>query len=184
MKNTNRLLIIVIMVILALSLACCIGVILMIANSSELYDWGMEQYTLKAGAPAPEFELTSLDGRTVTLSELRGKPVLVSFGATWCPPCREEAPFLQKLHETHPELTVLLINQEESPEKVQKYADGLGLSLTILLDRDGRISRRYHIYAIPSSFFIDREGILRAITIGYEGPDLIEENLSLIGVEN
>lgn len=183
MKNTNRLLFIVIAVIAALCMACCIGAVLVIANSSELHDWGMEQYTLKAGAPAPEFELTSLDGRTITLIELRGKPVLVSFGATWCPPCREESPFLQELHESHPELTVLLINQEESPEKVQAYADGLGLSLTILLDRDGRISRRYHVYAIPSSFFIDREGILRAITIGYEGPGTIEENLSLIGVE-
>ena len=183
MQNTPRLLIIILAVIAVLSLACCIGIILVIANSTELYDWGMDQYTLKAGAPAPEFELTSLDGETVSLGELRGKPVLVSFGATWCPPCREEAPFLQELHETQPELTVLLINQEESPEKVQKYADGLGLSLTILLDRDGRISRRYHVYAIPSSFFIDREGILQAITIGYEGPDTIEENLSLIGVE-
>ena len=183
MNNTNRLLIIVILVILALCMACCIGAILVIANSSELYDWGREQYTLKPGAPAPEFELTSLDGRTVKLSELRGKPVLVSFGATWCPPCREEAPFLQELHETHPELTVLLINQEESQEKVQAYADELGLSLTILLDSDGRISNRYHIYGIPTAFFIDREGILRAITVGYEGPGLIEENLSLIGVE-
>ena len=183
MKNTNRTLIIGIAVIGGLSLLCCIGIILVMSNGFEIYDWSMEQYTLKVGSSAPNFELTSLDGETVNLGELQGKPVLLSFGATWCPSCREEAPFLQELYESHPELVVLLINQEESQEVIQEYADGEGLTLPILLDSDGKASSRYHIYAIPSSFFIDRDGILRAVIIGFDSPDTIAENLALIGVE-
>jgi thiol-disulfide isomerase/thioredoxin len=183
MKKTNQSLLIGISLIAGICLIVCIGIYLVLGNYSDLHDWVMEQYTLRAGARAPDFELTSLDGEIVRLSAYNGKPVLLSIGATWCPSCREEAPHLQELHETHPELVVLLINMKESRDIVAAYAQEAGLTLPILLDSNGRVSNRYHIYAIPASFFIDRDGILCAVIIGFDGPEVLEENLGLIGVE-
>jgi cytochrome c biogenesis protein CcmG, thiol:disulfide interchange protein DsbE len=183
MKNTNRPLKISPAVIAGVCLVCGIGIFLILRNSSALHDWVFEQTPLRVGSPAPDFVLTSIRGEIVSLVGLRGQPVLLSFGATWCPPCREEAPLLQELHETHPELVVLLVNMKESRVTVKVYADMVGLTFPILLDSDGRVSNRYRIYAVPSSFFVDQNGILRAAIISVATPEILAANLPLIGVE-
>lgn len=142
----------------------------------------LEMRSLKAGDAAPDFELTALSGETVRLSQSRGKPVLLSFGATWCPDCRREAPLLQTLHQAHPELVVLAVDIEEDQAIVQQFVDEMGLTYPTLLDTDGKVKELYRVFAIPTEFFIDEEGIIRATIIEQVTPQSLEAYLPLIGV--
>ena len=181
-EKTNQNLIIGISVIIGICLICCVGMGIAILNAPKLLQWSLEQGALKVGSAAPEFELPTLDGKAIRLSQFKGQPVLLSFGATWCPSCCAEAPLLQELHKNHPELIVLLVNMEESPEVVQVFADEVGITHPILLDRKGWVSKTYRIFAIPTSFFIDTNGIIQGTFVGEATSELLAENLPLIGV--
>jgi peroxiredoxin len=119
--------------------------------------------------PAPDFTLTDLTGVPVRLSELRGQVVLINVWATWCPPCRAEMPTIQAAYEQYRAqgFTVLAINLREDAPAVARYLEQDGLTFPALLDSDGAVSSAYQARAIPSSFFIDRAGIVRAV---YRGP--------------
>jgi peroxiredoxin len=185
--NPNKQIIIGVAVILGICLICCVAVgVAALLGAPALLEWASSSYRpttpLQVGSPAPDFELTSLEGESVRLSQFQGQPVLLVFGATWCPPCRAEAPLVQELHEGHPEMIVIWVNMEESAPTVQKYVDEAGLTHRVLLDKSGRVSDTYHIYAIPTSFFIDVDGILRAMLIEELTPDYLTKTLPLIGV--
>jgi thiol-disulfide isomerase/thioredoxin len=121
-----------------------------------------------APAPAPDFALAGLDGKTLRLAELRGRVVFLNFWATWCPPCREEMPAMQALAgELEKQgLVVLAVNYEESAETAEAYARETGLTLPILLDTDGAVARRYRVTGLPASFFVDRRGALVGSVLG------------------
>jgi peroxiredoxin len=119
------------------------------------------------GHPAPDFTLTTLTGETFALSDLRGKPVVLNFWATWCPPCRAELPELQAAAERYAgELVIAGVNQAETADSVARFADGLGLRFLVPLDTDAQVSRLYGARSLPTTFFIDRDGIVRQIQIG------------------
>lgn len=122
-----------------------------------------------ANHPAPDFQLPSLDGSTVTLSTLKGQVVLINVWATWCPPCRAEMPTIQAAYETYGRqgFTVLAVNLRENPRTVAAYLQQFGLTFPALLDLDGQVSSLYRASVLPSSFFVDRQGIIRAV---YRGP--------------
>lgn len=164
-------------------LLLCLGTGLAIRLAPAIYQYSLENSSLTVGEPAPDFELNSLDGEAVRLSHFRGRPVLLTFGASWCPDCRLEAPLIQELHEDHPELVVLLVDSRESPDVVQGFADDFGMTHPVLLDRDGEMSELYQIFAIPTELFIDADGIIRAKLIERVTPELLKEKLHLIGVE-
>lgn len=183
--NSNQQIIIGLAVIAGICLVCCVVVgVAAVFGVPALLQWaGLQSpQPLQVGAPAPDFELTALDGEVIGLSQLQGQPVLLVFSATWCPACRAEAPLVQKVHEEHPELMVLLVDFDESADVVQEFADEIGITHTILLDRGGRVSRLYHVYAIPTSFFIDTDGILRAMLIEELTPEYLTKTFPLIGV--
>jgi thiol-disulfide isomerase/thioredoxin len=94
---------------------------------------------------AADFALRDLSGNTVTLDSYRGSPVLLNFWATWCGPCREEMPSMERLHQQlgGQGLTLLAINQKESVAKVAKFMKSYGLTFPALLDMDGRVSSAY-----------------------------------------
>ncbi len=163
-------------------LLCCICVVLAIVFAPNLYQFSLDNSSLRVGQAAPDFELTSLDGETVRLSQFQGQPVVLSFGATWCPDCRIEAPLLEEVHQNHPELVVLLVDSNETPGVVQGYAEKMGLTHLILLDSDGAVSELYEIFAIPTELFIDADGIIRAKLVEQVTPELLAEKLALIGV--
>lgn len=118
---------------------------------------------------APDFVLSDLAGQQVALSELRGKVVLVNIWATWCPPCRAELPMIEEAQRRYGErgFVVLAVNQAEERALVADFMREHGLSFPVLLDSDGAVSRLYATQALPSSFFIDRQGVIRTL---YRGP--------------
>jgi len=119
------------------------------------------------GHPAPEVSLTTTAGETFALSALRGKPVVLNFWATWCPPCRAELPELQAAHERYAgEVIIAGVNQAEPPASVIAFAGQVGLSFPLPLDVRGDVSRQYAVRSLPTTFFIDRDGIIRRIQIG------------------
>ena len=139
----------------------------------------------KVGKPAPDFTATTIDGAKVTLSKLRGHPVWLTFGASWCQPCRAENPDIQAAYEKYRAqgLGVLAIFIQDDASTIGDYAKRTGLTYPKVDDSDGRIASSYRIVGIPSHFFIDSSGTLREIRISSLDPSTIDENLSEIGVD-
>ncbi len=119
---------------------------------------------------APDFRLPGLDGEEVSLSDFRGRPVLLNFWATWCGPCRIEMPFLQEVFEDEKwidqGLVVLAVNLGESPGAVSQFVDDYGLSFPVVLDVNLEAAGHYNIRAIPATYFIDKNGIMIDRQIG------------------
>ncbi|MFZ5824412.1 MAG: redoxin domain-containing protein [Bacillota bacterium] len=120
---------------------------------------------LRVGEPAPDFELTTLEGETVKLSALRGKPVVVNFWATWCTPCRKEMPHFQEVVDKYGEQGLLLygINVGESKVAVADFRDRVGVRFPLMIDADESVQTAYKILPLPATFFIDREGVIRGV---------------------
>ncbi len=138
------------------------------------------------GFLAPDF--TGVDvatGQTVKLADLKGKPVLLNFWATWCLPCREEMPILDRLsRDFKGQAHVIAIGADagESEEVLLNYARQNGLSLTIIRDATGAAARRYQVRAIPASFFIDAAGGVRDIKLGAMNYQTMVDGLKKAGL--
>lgn len=118
------------------------------------------------GELAPDFTLENLDGEEVSLSDYRGKLVLLNFWATWCGYCDAEMPDLNKLNDENEDIVVLAVDVKETKETVQKYITKGEYEFEVLLDTKGAIAQTYLVGGYPTSYFIDKEGILQA---GYPG---------------
>ena len=123
---------------------------------------------IKVGKLAPDFQLQSLDGQAVSLSDFRGKGVLLNFWASWCGPCRYEMPFLQRVYEERSGqgLVILSVNVGESQSKVKEFMESSNLSFLTLLDTSEKVALKYNIRAIPTTFFIDKDGIIQDLKVG------------------
>ncbi len=135
------------------------------------------------GAPAPDFQLVSLDGIKVRLSSCRGRPVLVNFSQTWCGPCQAEMPSLQDLLVDQGPfgLEILVVDSEEPEADVRSFRDAMALTFDVLLDPNGEVEDLYRVQAYPTSFFIDREGIIRVVHVGEMHESQLSEYLKLLG---
>lgn len=118
-----------------------------------------------ANSPVIDFTLTSLDGKTVHLSDYQGRIVFLNFWATWCVPCQKELPAFQAFQQQQTGAdspVILAVNMLETKDKVQPFLAGLGITdLNILLDTDGKVADSYGIFNLPVTFVIDRKGIVR-----------------------
>lgn len=121
-------------------------------------------------SPAPDFTLRTLEGPNLRLLEQRGKVVLLNFWATWCAPCREEMPQLNKLYEKYRPsgFTLLGVNVDEDSRNAAGIAGQLGVKFPVLLDSDKRVSKLYDLSAMPSTVLIDRDGRVRFLHRGYK----------------
>lgn len=128
------------------------------------------QSSPQIGFAAPDFTLDTLDGKSIKLSELRGQPVLINLWASWCPPCRAEMPALDAVYRKYRDagFVVLAVNTtyQDTETDARAFAEKLGLTFPILLDRDGVTSQRYRLQALPTSYFVGRDGVIRDIVIG------------------
>jgi len=183
LQKKNTWLEIILISIIGICLIGCLGIGLVIRFAPNFYRHSIENSSLQVGDAAPDFELTSLESETVRLSQFQGQPVLLSIGATWCPDCRKEAPLLEQLHRDHPELIVLLVDSNESPDIVQQFAAEFEITHPILLDQDGEVLKLYQVFAIPTVLFIDADGVIQAKVIEGVTPKLLTQKLQLIGVD-
>jgi thiol-disulfide isomerase/thioredoxin len=133
------------------------------------------------GRPAPSIPLVTLAGSTVALGSYSGKPLWVNFFATWCPPCKDELPQIERRYDRlHPSgLVVLGIDQQEEPKIVKPFIARFGLRYPILID-NGKGPNVYFLQALPTSVFIDRQGIVRFIQIGEMTPPMMDKALATI----
>ncbi len=134
------------------------------------------------GHPAPDFTLQTVDGAALSLADLRGKAVVLNFWATWCPPCRAEMPELQAAYTAYAPggLVVLGVNQAEDRAVVQAYLDELGLTFPVVLDAQYEVAERYSVNSLPTTFFIDREGVIRDMVVGQMNAALLSERIKTI----
>ena len=137
------------------------------------------------GEPAPDFQLQNLDGERVSLSELRGRPVMLNFWATWCSPCRAEMPYIQEIYEgwtgKPPSVVILAVNVGESTSTAKSFMQNNNLSFPVLLDIKQDVARKYKITAIPTTLFIDKDGIIREKKVGaFRNREEIERYLGKI----
>ncbi len=129
---------------------------------------------------APDFTLQTLDGEEVSLSDYRGKLVMLNFWATWCPPCNAEMPDLQHYYEQHQDedFIILGINYEGSPEEVGDFVKKYDVTFPILLDSDGRIAQLFGVQGLPTSFFVDKEGNVLGYQPGPVTKEMLEQGLT------
>ncbi len=139
----------------------------------------------KVGAQAPDFTLTGLDGTSVRLSDFRGKTVLLNFWATWCGPCRKEFPELVNLSqlEANHGLVVLAVDVSESRDDVARFAQELGVTFPIVLDSESTVAHSYRLVGLPTSFFVDGDGVVRAQQLGPLTEASLASKLGLTGFQ-
>lgn len=119
------------------------------------------------GMEAPGFSLINLNNQELSLSDYRGKKVFLNFWASWCPPCRQEMPDMQKLHEEHgSEIVVLAVNIGEPKATVANFMMDNKLNMSVLLDLNKSTAQNYLVRAIPTTYIIDKNGIIMDKTFG------------------
>lgn len=125
------------------------------------------------GSRAPEFAQRDINGRYVSITSLRGKVIVLNFWATWCPPCKKEIPGLDRLYGDYRSqgLEVVAVSTDSSERGIKEFLKETPLSYRILRDGDGKISRLYGVYSLPTTFIVDRSGIVIKHFIGEQDWD-------------
>jgi thiol-disulfide isomerase/thioredoxin len=147
------------------------------AAAAELKPW--------PGGPAPSLELVDLQGKKHSLADYRGKVVLINFWATWCAPCREEMPSIERLRaslEGRP-FAVLAVNLAEPESRIQKFLDAMPLGFTILLDRDTKTTRAWQAKVLPATYIVGADGAIRYRHVGeldWSKPEIRKQIVALM----
>jgi peroxiredoxin len=131
-----------------------------------------------AGYFAPEFTSSTTQGETLTLSDYRGQPTVLNFWASWCPPCRAEAPHFQAASlKFNGQATIIGVDQGEPLPAVADFGALMGLSYPLVLDEDSSINRMYGVAALPTTVFIDADGIIQEVYTGIINQAVLEERV-------
>lgn len=138
-------------------------------NTQQLDD--LEKQGLKKGETAPDFTLTNLEGKEMSLSDLRGKKVVLNFWASWCGPCRKEMPEMQKFYEAYKDknvevVAVNLTHFERKREHVDEFVKEFGLTFPIPLDIKNEQYEKYKVLTIPTTYFLDENGVIKERHLG------------------
>ena len=128
------------------------------------------------GNKAIDFTLKNLDGKEISLSDYKGKKVLLNFWATWCKPCKKEMPDMEKLHQDNPDIVVLAVNID-SENNVEEFINNLKLTFPTVLDVEGDVNKTYKVVSIPTSFFINENGVIKEKIVGSMEFKQMEENI-------
>lgn len=130
-------------------------------------------YALDEGAKLPEIGLKDQAGKTVTAASLVGKVVVVDFWATWCAPCKEELPVLEKLYKKYASqgLVIVAVSVDKDASNVKSFVAKLGLTFPVVHDAGQQVAGRYEPPRMPSSYIVDRKGIVRHVHGGFRAED-------------
>ncbi|WP_159883429.1 TlpA family protein disulfide reductase [Paenibacillus puerhi] len=146
---------------------------------------GKEEHTKEehatVGFKAPEFTLSALDGKSYSLEKLRGKPVVVNFWASWCSPCKDEAPELVRLYKkfgNQIEIFAVNLAKIDSLPEATAFSEKYNLPFPVLLDEKAEASRKYRLRATPTTYFISKNGIIADMLIGQADPDKLEKKFA------
>jgi peroxiredoxin len=145
--------------------------------------WSTAISATEVGQPFPDFTLKDLNGRNVSLSQFRGKVVVLNFWMTTCPPCREEMPAFQKLQTKFGTQGVVVVgvSVDDNPRIAGSFARKLGVKYTLLIHPTLMFSeseqKRFAFVGLPTTYLIDREGIIRKKVIGFEYPEEFEQSV-------
>lgn len=124
------------------------------------------------GEPAPDFALPDGTGKLLRLSELRGQqPVYVDFWASWCAPCRKSFPWMGELQARHPGLRVIAVNLDEQRDDADRFLAAVPARFTVVYDPSGKTAREWRVVGMPSSYLVDRNGIVRLVHKGFRSDD-------------
>lgn len=130
---------------------------------------------LTVGAQAPDFELKTLTGETVKLSDYKGKKVMLNFWATWCPPCKAEMPEMEKFYkQPNQDINILAVNMDPNND-VKGFVQKDGITFPILLDSEDKVNRVYQIISIPTTYFIDKNGVIQNKYVGAMQFDMMKQ---------
>ena len=139
---------------------------------------------LMEGQPAPEFSLQTLDGDTITLKSLRGKPAIINFWSTWCGPCKQEHPVLLRAPQRYPGVTFLGVVYQDEPDKVRSYLRAVGGSYQHLIDPNGHTAVLYGVAGVPETYFIDANGVIIYKQIGPVDDRMLQQLVTqMLGVQ-
>jgi peroxiredoxin len=135
---------------------------------------------INTGQQARDFTFETLDGRQVSLSDHKGKVVLVNLWATWCAPCRDEIPDLEAAYQAHQDegFIVLGVNQGETRDAVQPFVDEFRMTYPVLLDEQGELMKIYRGQGLPMSLIVDGDGVLRVRHVGYLTAAQLDDHLA------
>lgn len=138
--------------------------------------------TTLTGRPAPDFSLQTLDGKNISLQELKGRPVVLNFWATWCPTCLQEHQVIKQAVQMYGPLGIQFISvlYEDSAEKAKSFLEEYGKACEVLLDPDLRTAIDYGISGVPETFFIDARGTVVEKFSGPLSPYVVEEKINLL----
>ncbi|MFN2223747.1 MAG: redoxin domain-containing protein [Chloroflexota bacterium] len=137
-----------------------------------------------AGYLAPSFTLASTLGEEINLADFRGRPVVLNFWATWCPPCRAEMPEFQSASiKYNGQATFLGVDQGEPPSIVADFGSALSITYPLLVDQENVVSRDYNVTALPTTVFIDGRGVVREIVTGIVSKAVLEDRVERLIAE-
>ncbi|AZO93894.1 TlpA disulfide reductase family protein [Halocella sp. SP3-1] len=151
MKNKYYLGIVLILLIISVTT----GVLFYMGRNEENIHVGTE-----IGEKAPDFTLPLINNEEISLSDLRGKKVFLNFWATWCPPCQIEMPAIQKLNDHHDFIEILAVDLRENRDTVSEYLMKNSYNFRVALDTSAEIGNKYLVRGIPTSYFIDENGVI------------------------
>ncbi len=129
-----------------------------------------------ADTPAPDFNLPTVDGKTVKLSDFKGQVVYVDFWATWCPPCRKSFPWMESMHQKYKDLgfKIIAVNLDGKREVMEDFVKSMHSTFTVAHDADGSVAETFQVKAMPSSYLIDRAGNIVRSHAGFRDKDMDE----------
>ena len=163
-----------------------VAVVLLLLGLLALVGWRMVNRAggPRGSGPAPDFSLTGFDGRTLTLSHLRGQVVIINFWASWCDPCREEAAYLERTWRKYEDKGVVFIGVDwsDTEKDALAYIKEFDITYHNGPDLGTRISQTYRIQGVPETYYVDRSGNLRGVKIGpLSAPELDDKIEELLG---
>jgi thiol-disulfide isomerase/thioredoxin len=151
-------------------------------GSGSASSGGMTPLMASVDQLAPVFETKYMTGETFNLADQQGKVVVLDFWATWCGPCVREMPMLQEYQDKYPNILMLGMDEKEDAAKVKDFISKSGLKYPILLDPDGKVSELYQIMMLPTTYFIDEQGMVRFRHLGALEEDQLQFYLGALGV--
>lgn len=177
--NTKSYKLLIILAITGLLLALTIAGVLLIQNDSKKEFSSESSSEKKENEPAPDFTLLTISGGDFHLSDHKGKPVLINFFASWCLPCREEMPIIEKIVQKYePKGVVFLgIAVDDTEEKMKDFIATYHVTFQVGIDKTAAIQKSYGLYGIPTTYFIDKQGIINYSHSGSVTKELLQNEL-------